>query len=144
MTTYRRSTTRPRYQTRTAQQIEDAARQGEQYPCGTTAQHSARHYDEQRAARARGDRYIPPRSCPVCDQLNSRIEQQWKEGEQDALDRAGLYTLDQIEEEERNAVKAYEQCPAIEPAISYICGYWSGLQQAATAARRSNQRRAIA
>lgn len=127
-----------RHHARTVQQLIDAAMNtGQQHPCGTLADHNERHYNERRAARLDG-LPEPPRTCPECDELQTRINDAWKEGEHDAAARIGLYqSIATMKQEENNAIQAYADIAPVEPAVSYLCGYYTACQSARSRAEHA-------
>ena len=101
-----------KHRARSVDQIKEAAMQGTQFPCGTAADalNAGNHARYQ--------------------ELRDIMTAAWKQGAADAKARAGLYDLATILTERTNAIAAYDEVPAVEPAVSYLVGYFGALDDA--------------
>jgi len=93
-----------RFNARTAEQIETAAKQGDQWKPGLAAD------------------AINAGNVAKYTELRTKMTAAYNQGRQDAADRIGLYDDITKRKEYRNAITAYEATNT-EPAISYIVGY---------------------
>jgi hypothetical protein len=100
-----------KHRARTVKQLMDAAMQGEQFPCGTIADHMP----------------ICNGTCPRCQERRAIMTKSWRVGRIEASERSALYDDAERRKEYQNAIAAYEQIPAVEPAVSYLVGYASQL-----------------